>query len=47
MKAAQILGKLGGKSTSAAKREAARKNWRKALAALERKRKEACNSKDR
>ena len=40
-KAAQALGRLGGKATSEAKREAARENWKKAAAALKRKRKAA------
>ena len=40
-KAAQALGRLGGKSTSEAKRRAARENWRKAAAALKSKRKAA------
>lgn len=40
-KAAQALGRLGGKATSEAKRRAARENWRKAAAALKAKRKAA------
>ena len=40
-KAAQALGCLGGKSTSEAKRRAAKENWRKAAAALKAKRKAA------
>ena len=39
--AAQQLGRLGGKATSDAKRAAARKNWKKAEAALKAKRKAA------
>ena len=40
-KAAQALGRLGGKATSEAKSRAARENWKKAAAALKRKRKAA------
>jgi len=36
-KAAQQLGRLGGKATSEAKTKAARKNWKKAVAARKRK----------
>lgn len=36
-KAAQSLGRKGGKSTSEAKRKAARSNWKKAVAAIKRK----------
>lgn len=36
-KAAQSLGRKGGKSTSDAKRKAARSNWKKAVAAIKRK----------
>lgn len=36
-KAAQQLGRLGGKATSEAKMKAARKNWKKAVAARKRK----------
>jgi hypothetical protein len=46
-KAAQQLGRLGGKATSEAKRAAARENWKKAAAALRKKRKAANNSGSR
>ena len=36
-KAAQALGRLGGKATSEAKAKAARRNWKKAVAARKRK----------
>ena len=36
-KAAQKLGHLGGKKTSEAKKRAAQRNWKKALATLKRK----------
>ena len=36
-KAAQSLGRLGGKATSEAKTKAARKNWKKFVAARKRK----------
>lgn len=36
-KAAQSLGRKGGKATSVAKRKAARSNWKKAVAAIKRK----------
>jgi hypothetical protein len=36
-KAAQKLGRLGGKKTSEAKKRAAQRNWKKALATLKRK----------
>ena len=36
-RAAQQLGRLGGKATSEAKTKAARKNWKKAVAARKRK----------
>ena len=45
-KAAQALGRLGGKATSEAKRAAARENWKKAAAALRKKRK-AANTQQR
>lgn len=43
-KAAQQLGRLGGKATSEAKANAARENWRKAVKALAAKRRKAANS---
>jgi len=41
---AVALGRQGGKQTSEAKSKAARKNWKKALAALVAKRAQAKNS---
>jgi len=46
-KAAQTLGRLGGKATSEAKRRAARENWKKATVALKRKRKAANGEAER